>query len=393
MKIINRYVLRTILVPLLGITLVVLVTLLLERLLRLIDLMVNTQTSFFIILQMLGNLVPHYIGIAVPIAFFLSMAIALTRMNQASEFEALSASGIGFHQLLVPTMILGVVLMSLVIVVSSYFQPYTRYAYRALIHKVTNASFTAAIREGVFAHGEKMSIMAERVLDDGLKLERVFVYLEKPKGGSVTITASKGALVESKESLQASLILRDGVLMGRDEHGETHEIKFDEYKFPISQMAEGISYRLRGKDEREMTLYELWSEKNRPPSKATQQEIRTELHERLVRTVTLFPLPFLAILLSLSSKRTRRPYGIAVGLLILVIYHEIIEFGAALASFGNIPIWTGLWLPFGLFSFFSIFLFYNATLRVGHDPLGSLVEGLEEFTSPFFNRFTRRGRR
>jgi hypothetical protein len=62
------YLLRRSLTPLLVGTIVVLAALLLERLLRLLDLVVNKGSPIGLILKLLLNLTPHYIGIALSIS-------------------------------------------------------------------------------------------------------------------------------------------------------------------------------------------------------------------------------------------------------------------------------------------------------------------------------------
>ena len=56
--------------PMVTAILVALIALLAERTLRVIDLVVGWRGSLFVVFEMLGYLIPHYMGLALPVAFF-----------------------------------------------------------------------------------------------------------------------------------------------------------------------------------------------------------------------------------------------------------------------------------------------------------------------------------
>ena len=107
----ERYLLRRSLTPLLVGTVVVLAALLLERLLRLLDLVVNKGSPIGLILKLLLNLTPHYIGIALPAAFFLAVLVAVNRLSADSELDAAQSFGIGPQRMLAPLLGLGTILL------------------------------------------------------------------------------------------------------------------------------------------------------------------------------------------------------------------------------------------------------------------------------------------
>ena len=66
-----------------------LIALLMERMVRLLDLVVNKGGPFYLLLQMLANLIPHYLGIALPAAFFIGVLHAVMKMSSDSELDAM----------------------------------------------------------------------------------------------------------------------------------------------------------------------------------------------------------------------------------------------------------------------------------------------------------------
>ena len=129
-----------------------LIALLAERTLRVIDLVVGWRGSLFVVFEMLGYLIPHYMGLALPVAFFLGILLTFSRLSREGELAAIYASGAGLPQLLRPILVAALVLAVIVALLVSVLQPYARYAYRAATYALTNASFTTLLQERPVHH-------------------------------------------------------------------------------------------------------------------------------------------------------------------------------------------------------------------------------------------------
>jgi lipopolysaccharide export system permease protein len=120
---IDRYVLRLTLWPMVACLCVTVMSMLLERALRLLDLLSQSNDRFGPVVQLAANLLPHYLGLALPIAFFVALFIVITKLDDGSEVEALLANGISLTRLAAPYLAMGVVLMSISLIVFGYLQP------------------------------------------------------------------------------------------------------------------------------------------------------------------------------------------------------------------------------------------------------------------------------
>ncbi len=399
MRIISRYILRLTLAPIFGTVLVVLIALMLERLLRLLDLTVSSNASVFIIFRLLFNLIPHYMGLALPAAFFVGLLLTFTRLSHDGELDALGASGIGLHRIMLPVMALALVLCAVGALLFGVLQPNSRYAYRALIYAARHASISAAFREGAFVKVDNLTFMAEKVMERGEGLSKVFVHERRRDGKSITTTAQYGALMEARagaDDLRPILHLENGTRVTIGPDGTVLGVlTFKEFNWPVGKAAGNVSYRARGKDRRELTLGELWRSRSGSGVRAVvtgeinRHEIRAELHGRLVRIISILVLPLFAIPLGLASRRAQRSYGVVVGMLILMAYHEVLVVAETLARFGRLPAEIALWVPFALFLGFSSFLFYRASFRVKADPLVWLVETAEDSVKRLRSSFAR----
>jgi lipopolysaccharide export system permease protein len=393
LPIFERYLLRRSLTPLLIGTIVVLIALLLERLLRLLDLLVNKGSPFGLILRLLLNLIPHYIGIALPAAFFLAVLVAVNRMSADSELDAAQSFGIGPQRMVAPLLGLGVILLAIMIVVTGYIQPYSRYAYRALIYAITHATLRYGLEEGVFIHTEGgLTLMAEDISNKGSRLQRIFVYQQRPDGRSATTTAAEGVLVGSDNDLRPTLRVHDGVQFFTDKNGRLGSLTFDQFNWPLDLSSELSPFRWRGGNERELTLTELWQRISTGAYDPKLADLRAEFHGRLVRSFSVIFLPFLAIPLGQAGRRGRRAYGFVVGLIILASYNNLLRFGEALADDGIVSPWLGLWAPLGGLVALSLGLFYWAAYRSARLPPDVVVQQVEAAVLRWVGRWRHKAR-
>ncbi len=71
-------------------------------LLRLFDMAASTGASSLLVLQMAASLVPHYLGMAVPVAFFAAIFMAVARTGDDNELDAMLATGRSITRMAAP---------------------------------------------------------------------------------------------------------------------------------------------------------------------------------------------------------------------------------------------------------------------------------------------------
>ena len=110
LSVIDRYLLRQVLLTCLVMTGIGLAVLLLERVIYLVGLVANPNNALGYVGQMLLLLTPHYLGIALPAAFFFGVLLTFGRLKQDGEFVVLMAAGCGLARLLRPVFGLAVLM-------------------------------------------------------------------------------------------------------------------------------------------------------------------------------------------------------------------------------------------------------------------------------------------
>ena len=367
--------------------LIALMMLLTERMLRLLDSVLDSSGPLHILLEMLAYLVPHYVALALPIAFFLGTLLAFSGMHQRNEIYALGSGGLGLHTLLRPVLTLAGFLTLLSLLNSALIQPNARYLYRSLVHDLSSTAATAFLQDGVFLEADGYTFMAEKIGHDRTYFSNVFIYEAGDAGGARVITAKEGRIVPTSKQGQSILNLIAGEIMrikpgtksGNAPPGQDFDVlTFGRLELPIN-LGAALPFRRRGIDERELTLAELWSHRHSPMPDVTTDQMLAEYNDRLVRILSVIFLPFLAIGFAIAPPRTHRAYNMGLGVLVLIVYNEIVRVGKISAADGMAPILLAQWLPFFIFAAFSIYMFCRQAFgMIGISGLSLIISALED---------------
>lgn len=375
---IDRYVLRLTLWPMVACLCVTVMSMLLERALRLLDLLSQSNDRFGPVVQLAANLLPHYLGLALPIAFFVALFIVITKLDDGSEVEALLANGISLTRLAAPYLAMGVVLMSISLIVFGYLQPYSRYAYRAVLHAAVNAGWDGRLHGGAFVTDGDTVMTADTASLEGRRLQRLFI--RRPvKGGEEVITAGSAQLVMRPDGKHVSLVLKDGLRIGESKGGSVDMLSFDTFVMQTSLSGAAALMRSRGGDERELTFGELLREATAPIPIVPRERLMSEFYGRIARSAVIPFLPLIAFPLGLASKRGRRSAGLVLAGVLMLAFQNGLQFGEGLADAGKAPALLAVGAPFFLFTSFCVWMFLGSRKRPGETPISKFVADIGEF--------------
>src|SRR5687767_317207 len=150
LNLIDRYMSRSIAVPLLGTLLLAAMLLVLDKMLRLFDFVVNTGGPVSVVWRMLANLLPEYLSLGIPIGLLLGILLAFRKLALSSELDALRGIGVGFGRLLRVPYAYAVALILFNVVLVGYVQPIAQYRYEGLRFDLRSGALGASIKVGEF---------------------------------------------------------------------------------------------------------------------------------------------------------------------------------------------------------------------------------------------------
>lgn len=382
----DRYILRKVVTPMTATLAIGLLMLLAERLVRLLDFTLGKKNSFGVVFELLAYLVPHYLGTAVPAALFLGLLFGFNKLSKDNEIDAMLAAGVGLHRLVRPALLLAFVFSLASLVIFGWLQPHTRHAYRSVIFDLRNIDAFYLAEEGVFMQAGSRTFILDKLDRGNSRFEHIFIFDYNGPAGAETYTASQGILVPVEGQTRPVLRLENGRRLGVESwptlqaSGTPPQPNFATFAVsdtPLGKISKDL-FRPRGEDERELTLTEIYTQMDAPPKGSSREAMRAEFHRRVINILAMFVLPFLAIPFAVGRARSPRAYRIALAMVMLVAFHEIIEQGAVITKNGAASPWVALWLPMAALTVFALWRFYLVSFTIAGAGLDDFVSGLHE---------------
>ncbi len=354
----DRYLLRNNLGLLAALIAVALAILMLERLIRITDLIAGSDDALQSAARMIGNLLPHYLGMALPGALLIATIISIERLSRSGEIVALMSTGVSLRRIVRPYLGLAVVLALVSIVISGFLQPVSRYNYRHIVHELKQSSIVTAFQERKFVQFDDKVVWTSKVNFAGRKLGETFILETNAAGNHKFITGHTGVLREDADStwtinLQDAMI---GALPAKITSEQGNRLNTAKVTWKMPRPIEG--YRDRGDDQRELTLKELLTKSYLTSDKSINPAAaQADMHDRLSRAALLIALPLISVVLGLQLGRVARSGGLAVGILLLLVVQKLLEYGLSLAERGVVPPWAGTWPVVALVAGLAIYTF------------------------------------
>ena len=385
----DRYILRLVLAPMIGVFLLAASLLLLEKMLRLFEFVSAEGGPVNIVFEMLLNLIPEYAGLAIPLGLMLGILFAFRKLATTSELDVMRAVGWSYPRLLRVPYMLTIALMAVNFAIVGYLQPQARFAYEELNFQLRSGALGASIKVGEFnAIEDRMALRIEASEDEGRRLLGIFARVANGNGQVLSISAREGRFLANREDRNTIVLrLEDGTIIHEVPSGGARVLSFTRHDLPIDLPALE-RFRDRGEDEREYILPELleigWSPET-PQVEA--QASQANFNYRMVEVVMMIMLPLLAVALAIPPKRSTSALGVFVSIVIVVAYHKVNQYGAEVAAIGRIDPFLALWGPFAVLAALIFWMFWRVAFVPGGQAIGAL-EALFAKLGGWFKRLT-----
>ncbi|MEO8455007.1 MAG: LPS export ABC transporter permease LptF [Sphingomicrobium sp.] len=373
---IDRYLARSIAVPLIGSLILAAMLLLLDKMLRLFQFVVDSGGPVSVVWRMLANLLPEYLSLGIPIGLMLGILLAFRKLALSSELDSMRGIGIGYGRLLRVPYVFAIPLAVINLFIVGYLEPYTHYRYEGLRFDLKSGALGASIKVGEFNQlGKHLTVRIDRSQNKGTQLHGIFVQMDDPTGMSVAATAEQGRFLSTDDPDTILFRLTKGRLVQESPKFPTpRTLAFDLYDLPVKLPAIDQFRHRGGTVSDELYLHELWQAgyRGRAPDFRQQLEAQAALNMRLVEVMMMLMLPLLAVALAVPPKRSDSSLGIFLGILIVVAYHKVNQYAEQAATNGQVNAVVGLWLPLVVLTGLIVWMYHVLAHRPGGQPIGAL---------------------
>jgi len=324
---IQRYIASEILAPtLLGVFIFTLVVLM-GRILRLAELVLNKGVPLLEIGKLFACMMPAFLVMTLPLAFLMGILLAFGRLSADAEIIALKASGISLLQMLKPALLLALIISALTAVLSLAVVPASNTAFRTKVFELVTQRATVGIRPQVFnADFDGLVLYTTELNEANGALSGIFISDERLDKIPSTITARSGWIQSDPENLLLSLHLENGAIHRRSvsRGEETYQvINFARYDINLDiggQMPDGTS---RKRKESELSLPELFNNYEQAETAARRNSLAVELLHRLTLPITPLIFALIGLPLGIQTTRSGRGGGFALGLAVFLVYYML----------------------------------------------------------------------
>jgi len=355
------------------------IILLMDKILKLIELIVNRGGSLSNILMLFVFISPSFLIITIPISVLLGTLLTFGRLSSDSEITAFKASGTSLYQLFLPVSVFALAAFLMTSFLVFYGLPWGNRGFKATLFLIAQSRADIEIKERVFNDMfSGMVIYVDRVPIQGNRMEGILIYDDREKGKSNTIIAREGFLINNPESQEIILRLNNGDIHRYEPRVQTFQkIKFDTYdlKLELSKALLALGKKLK---EFEMSIDEI-KEKIETLKKQgkdiTSQQV--ELYKRYTIPFTCIVFALIGAPLGIQPRRSGRSYGFILSILILLVYYISIIAFESLAVNKTIPPYLAGIAPTFLFGCLGIYLLMKASKESSFKPAVWLIEGID----------------
>ncbi len=378
-KTVSIYILKEI-VPIFLIGLMIFtVILLMDKILKLIELVVNRGGSLYNILMLFAFISPSFLIITIPVSVLLATLLTFGRLSSDSEVTALKASGMSLYQLFVPILIFALGTFVLASFLVFYGLPWGNRGFKSTLFLLAQSKTDIEIKERVFSDTfSGLVVYVDRVPLQGSRLEGIIIYDDREKGKSNTIIAKEGFFVKNGPDQDIILRLSTGDIHRYEPKLQTFQkIKFDTYdlKLELSKTLLAIEKKMKDRELSVEDIREKMKEVKRMGGDTTPYAV--EIHKRYAIPFTCIVFALIGVPLGIQPRRSGRSYGFILSLLILLAYYVCLTASEILAMRKTItPVLAG-WSPNILLSGLGIYLFVKAANESPSKPIVWLNEALD----------------
>ncbi|NTW84261.1 MAG: YjgP/YjgQ family permease [Chlorobiaceae bacterium] len=223
MKIIDRYILKSHLLPFGYAFLTIVFMLILQFFSIFADRLIGKGMGFATILELIFLQSAWMIGLAIPMAVLVAVVLTFGALTTTSEVTVFRATGISLYRLMAPVLIAGLFLSGLVERFNNVIVPVANYYARTLMLEIARSKPEFGLEENAFSKlVDGYSIFVRDSDKKSKELRGIVIYDYTNPDFSIMVTAEKGTLEFSPDYHYLMMTLFNG---------EIHEMKHGDLSY------------------------------------------------------------------------------------------------------------------------------------------------------------------
>lgn len=342
MKIIQKYILKELLMPCFLCLVILNFIFLAGYLVKAADLIIGRGIPLTETIYVLFLALPSMVSYTAPLSLLTGTLIVFGGFSQYNELRAMKAAGIHPLRFMLPAMVVGLLMAIAMFIFNDQVTPDARFNLRRSFKRMAVQHPMALIEPGKFVqltdsiiffakdvkNGELRDIVAHEGVDE-----------EKPVR---TVIAERGKIVTNAQAGTMEIQLFDGSV-SENEKGGLNSVQFKTFKFPTLGK-EDLSKM--GKKKKEYALSDLLVQISQPnTSNEDKREYWITFHERIAFSLGAFIFVFVGIPIAVIVRRGEAIVSFAIAMAFAFLYYILFATAHAIAAEGALPVIVAMWLP------------------------------------------------
>jgi lipopolysaccharide export system permease protein len=381
MKTLHWYLLRQVMATLLMTVVVFTFVLLLGNVLKeIMALLINRQATLAGVGEAIVLLIPFVLVFALPMGMLTAALLVFGRFSADQELTAARSSGISLVALVTPILILSLLLCGLSAWINMEIAPECRIAYKTLLRDMGLKVTSAILPEGRYVK-DFPPYMFFIGRNDGQHLEDVYVSRANTNGNTdMTIKAERGTVETTNQQIIVNLLnphylqLLNNVwspgepgkvtmTMNIGSTNKNNDIRVSDMTF------EQLQAELRELEQR----FSIGTVTNRDVDSLRKQKheleqmrqditmpVRVQIHRQVASAFACFGFTLVGIPLGIRAHRRETNIGIAMALLLVLVYYSFLILGQSLQTHAEFAPYLIMWLPNFIFQTVGAVMLWRA---------------------------------
>lgn len=289
----DRYLLRSLSVATIFVTIGLAMAIWMTQSLRLVELVVEGGAPISIFLQLALLTFPTFLSLVLPIGLMSAILFTYNRLIMDSELVVMRAAGMGPLRLARPAILLALCVSTLCYGLTVSIGPAAQRELVRLRLAIASEYSAVLLREGVFNDvGEGLTVYVKERSRDG-ELRGLLIHDTRTPGVRTTVSAERGNLLEV-DGVARMVVYNGSQIKFHSDEGKTEWLDFNRYGVDLQILRKSLGPRWP--DPRERPISELLTISNHPLDQEFASRLRAELHSRLA--TPLLALAFAAVALA-----------------------------------------------------------------------------------------------
>lgn len=368
MRLLDRYILRELLVAVLWAAAVLTFVLVLGNIFKQVSvLLVNHNLPLSYILAFVSYLLPFSLTFTIPWGLLTGILLVFGRWSASNELTAVRASGVPITRIALPVLIVAGLFSLFCLWINLQVAPRAQENIRTSFYQIATTDPIALFNsEQIITDFPNRKIYVGK--KDGDRLENIHVYEVNKEGEVMRIVyARTGSLAVDLERKQLLLKLTGTRFEQRDETNPSDltrirdGITMQEFVFPIS-LEELYNKKMARRGLNIQTAPELF-DNLKSGTKESRSAVLTEVNQRFSFSLACLTLGLVAIPLGVVAQRKETSVGFALSLMVAVGYFFLITLVKVLRVKPAYHPELLVWAPNAIFLALGIWLFVRMARR------------------------------